>query len=55
MSAIVPFTFEDTTIRTLTRADEPWFVLADVCRVLKLENPTCSAARLMMMKRVFTV
>lgn len=32
--------------RTLMQDSEPWFVLADVCRVLGLSNPSEAAARL---------
>jgi prophage antirepressor-like protein len=33
-------------IRMVMRGDEPWFVLADVCRALDLSNPTTVASRL---------
>lgn len=38
MSTIIPFDFEDHAVRVLTRADGPWFVLADVCGVLDITN-----------------
>ena len=33
-------------IRTVSISDEPWFVLADVCKALELSNPTIVADRL---------
>lgn len=32
--------------RTIMRGDEPWFVLADVCRSLEIANPRDAAGRL---------
>lgn len=46
MSAIVPFTFENTAVRVTDRSGDPWFILADVCRVLEHSNPTVAASRL---------
>jgi prophage antirepressor-like protein len=46
MSALVPFTFEGAALRVIDRAGEPWFVLADVCRVLDIGNPAQAATRL---------
>lgn len=37
---IQTFDFEEAAVRVLTREDQPWFVAADVCRVLSLSNPT---------------
>ncbi|WP_372400764.1 BRO family protein (plasmid) [Azospirillum sp. HJ39] len=35
-----PFLFEgESLVRIVVHADEPWFVAADVCRVLGLSNP----------------
>lgn len=34
------------SVRTVLRDGEPWFVAADVCRVLELSNPTVSVGRL---------
>lgn len=43
MSAeILPFDFEEQAVRVVMRDDEPWFVAADVCRVLELSNPSMS-------------
>ena len=33
-------------VRTITRDGEPWFVLADVCRILEISNPSQAATRL---------
>ncbi len=47
MSAeIIPFDFEEQAVRVVMRGDEPWFVAADVCRVLEIGNPTQAVARL---------
>jgi anti-repressor protein len=45
MNAIVPFNFGDQPIRIEDRGGSPWFVLADVCRVLGLSNVGDAAAR----------
>lgn len=37
---------EDTNVRVVVRDGEPWFVLADVCRVLEIKNPSDVAAKL---------
>lgn len=48
MSEIQPFTFPATgaAVRVVTVDGEPWFVVADVCTVLGLTNPTMAAGRL---------
>lgn len=46
MNAIVPFNFGDQPVRVEDRDGQPWFVLADVCRVLGLTNVGDAAARL---------
>jgi len=46
MNAIVPFQFGDEPIRIHDRDGHPWFVLADVCRVLGIGNPSDAAKRL---------
>lgn len=33
-------------VRTIAKDGEPWFVAADVCKVLDLSNPTIAASRL---------
>ena len=45
-SDIVPFDFEGKAIRVVMNDDEPWWVLADVCRVLDIANAGNAAARL---------
>ncbi|WP_256245988.1 BRO family protein [Pseudomonas sp. NBRC 111121] len=37
---VVPFNFGEQQVRTLVIAGEPWFVAADVCRVLEVGNTT---------------
>lgn len=47
MQEIVPFQFESLPVRIISGDDdEPWFVLADVCRVLEHSNPAVAASRL---------
>lgn len=46
MSAVLPFAYGDHAVRVVTLDDEPWFVLADLCRVLDLSQPHRVAARL---------
>ncbi len=47
MSTLIPFLFEDAhLVRGVIRDGEPWFVLADVCRVLEIGNPSQAATRL---------
>lgn len=43
MNAIVPFDFETQPVRVHHRDGAPWFVLADVCRVLEHSNPSMAA------------
>lgn len=38
--------YENHEIRTIEKDGEPWFVLADVCKVLELSNPSKVADRL---------
>lgn len=45
-TAIIPFHFEVHTVRTQMIEGEPWFVLADVCKVLEIRNSGDAAARL---------
>lgn len=40
------FDFEGKEVRIIVRGSEPWFVLADVCRVLEVKQPHHAAARL---------
>ncbi len=46
MSTIIPFEFEGSAVRLTDRDGQPWFVLADVCRVLDHSNPSKAAERL---------
>ena len=47
MSAqIIPFDFEDHPVRTVMLDGEPWWVAADVCRVLEIRNPRDAMARM---------
>lgn len=46
MSNITPFSYEDHEVRVLDINGEPWFVLADLCKVLTLSNPAVVAKRL---------
>lgn len=45
-SLMLEFDFEGNAVRTLERDGNPWFVLADVCRVLAIGNPRMAASRL---------
>lgn len=45
-SLMLEFDFEGNAVRTLERDGNPWFVLADVCRVLEIANPSDAARRL---------
>lgn len=45
-SLMLEFNFEGNAVRTLERDGNPWFVLADVCRVLEIGNPAMAASRL---------
>lgn len=40
MNAIAPFVFDDQPLRVFDRGGQPWFVLADVCTLLGLKNPS---------------
>ena len=46
VSQIVPFDFGILPVRVISRGGEPWFVLADVCRVLDIANNRNASARL---------
>jgi prophage antirepressor-like protein len=43
---ITPYLFGESTIRTVVRDNEPWFVVTDLCAALGLTNPTVVASRL---------
>lgn len=40
------FDFEDAAVRIVTRDGDPWFVAADVCRILDLGNTAMAVSRL---------
>lgn len=40
------FDFNEQPVRLLDRAGAPWFVAADLCRVLEIANPTQAVSRL---------
>ncbi|PIJ36766.1 hypothetical protein BMW24_003630 [Mycobacterium heckeshornense] len=46
MSAVELFAYADHQVRVVLVDGEPWFVLADLCRVLALTNPAVVAKRL---------
>lgn len=46
MGPLIPFSFESQDVRVIDQDGEPWFVLADVCRVLDLTNPSKAASAL---------
>ena len=46
MNEIIPFRFEDTSVRVLDIDGEPWFVLADVTSILEHSNSRMVAQRL---------
>ncbi|MTJ81723.1 MAG: hypothetical protein F8N37_11995 [Telmatospirillum sp.] len=43
---IVPFMFEGEAVRIITIREAPWFVAADVCRILGLSNPSKAVSAL---------
>jgi anti-repressor protein len=43
---IVPFEFNGAEVRTVIVDNEPWFIAADVCRVLEHTNPSMAVASL---------
>ena len=46
MNGLQVFTYQSNEVRTIMRDGEPWFCLADVCRVLDLSSPHKVAERL---------
>ncbi len=40
------FDFNETPVRVVERDGEPWFIVADVCRVLEIQNPRMATDRL---------
>lgn len=43
---LIPFTYQDQPVRVVEIDGEPWFVLADLCRVLDIANPRDTAQRI---------
>ena len=43
---LVPFSYGDAAVRVVMIDGEPWFVLADLCKVLGLSNPSVVAQRI---------
>lgn len=43
---LTPFDYQDQPVRVVTIDGEPWFVLADLCRVLDLAKPSRVAMRI---------
>lgn len=46
MNDLQIFTYQSNEVRTIMKDGEPWFCLADVCRVLGIKNPSQMADRL---------
>lgn len=46
MTALIPFDYSGRQVRTVQVDGEPWFVAADVCAVLELNNVTMAVASL---------
>lgn len=46
MNDLTIWNYNNSEVRTLTLNNEPWWVLADVCKVLELSNPTMAAKKL---------
>lgn len=46
LNTVRTFDFESQAVRSMLRDDEPWFVAADVCRVLEIGNSRDAVARL---------
>ena len=46
MNGLRVFSYESREVRTVMKGGEPWFCLADVCKVLNLGSPHKVADRL---------
>ena len=44
--SVAPFQFENQPVRIFERDGRPWFVLAKICRILEIGNPSQAAGRL---------
>jgi prophage antirepressor-like protein len=47
MNNIIPFDFEGRAVRSTVIDGEPWFIAADICRVLGVQNPSDAVAKLL--------
>jgi len=45
-ACVSAFSFEGADVRVFSRSDEPWWVLADVCKILEIRNSSDAANRL---------
>lgn len=43
---LIPFTYDEAQVRVVQLDGEPWFVAADICRVLEIGNPSQALSRL---------
>lgn len=46
MSAVIPFDFDGATVRLIDQGGEPWFVAADACNCLGLDDTSKACSRL---------
>lgn len=46
MNELQKFMYSDKEVRVVVKEGEPWFVAADVCKVLEVTNPTVALDRL---------
>jgi len=46
MSNLIPHVFNTITVRSLERDGQIWFVAADVCKALEINNPSQALTRL---------
>lgn len=46
MNALITFSFHSSTVRTLTRDNQIYFCLPDVCKILTLQNPAHAVAQI---------
>lgn len=45
-SNIIPITFNNMNVRVINKNNDPWFVLIDVCKILKIKNPSTISVKL---------
>ncbi len=46
MDQLIPFNYQEKSVRVVMQNGEPWWVAKDVCDVLELSNPTIVVSRL---------